>query len=139
MARYCDQLSGIVVDAQLQPQPWAYEAREFLRSHVVGKPVTFTVAHTLPSNDDTIREIGSAECQGVDITNELLKAGWAKLKEMKREPNEADVKRRELENEARNAHKGIWNPHGPKVNTSQAASLYQTTDTCQRRLERSIT
>lgn len=69
----------------------------------------------MPSNDDTIREIGSAECQGVDITNELLKAGWVKLKDMKREPNETDLKRREVETEARNAHKGIWNPHGPKV------------------------
>ena len=67
-----------------------------MRSHVVGKPVTFTVAHTLPSNDDTIREIGSADCQGVDITIELIKAGWAKLKEIKREPTEADLKKREL-------------------------------------------
>ena len=96
-------------------QPWAYEAREFLRSHVVGKPVTFTVAHTLPSNDDTIREIGFAECQGADIATELVKAGWAKLKEIKRDPSEADLKRRELEAEARTAGKGVWNPHGPKV------------------------
>lgn len=51
----------------------------------------------------------------MDITNELLKAGWVKLKDMKREPNETDLKRREVETEARNAHKGIWNPHGPKV------------------------
>ena len=100
---------------ELLAQDWAFEAREFLRSHVVGKPVTCTVAHTLPSNDDTIREIGSAECQGVDVATELVKAGWAKLKDIKRDPTELDLKRRELEAEARNAGKGVWNPHGPKV------------------------
>ncbi|EKM54097.1 uncharacterized protein PHACADRAFT_122832 [Phanerochaete carnosa HHB-10118-sp] len=96
-----------------EDEPWAYEAREYLRARVVGKPVTFTVAHSLPSNDDTPRDIGSAEMQGVDITTQLLKAGWAKLKEMKREPTEADLKKRDLEAEAKAAGKGIWNPHGP--------------------------
>lgn len=94
-------------------QPWAYEAREYLRTRVVGKPVTFTVAHSLSSNDDTPRDIGSVDMQGVDITTQLLKAGWAKLKEMKREPTEADLKKRDLEAEAKAAGKGIWNPHGP--------------------------
>lgn len=96
-------------------QAWAYEAREFLRSHAVGKQVIFTVAHNLPSNDETERAIGSAELGGLDVASELLKAGWAKLKEIKREPTEADLKKRELESEAKNAGKGVWNPHGPKV------------------------
>ena len=86
-----------------------------MRTRVVGKPVTFTVAHALSSNDDTPREIGSAEMQGVDIATQLLKAGWAKLKESKREPTDADLKKREAEAEAKSAGKGVWNPHGPKV------------------------
>ncbi|KIP01963.1 hypothetical protein PHLGIDRAFT_131000 [Phlebiopsis gigantea 11061_1 CR5-6] len=98
-----------------EDEPWAYEAREYLRTRVVGKPVTFTVAHSLSSNDDTPRDIGSVEMLGTDIAAQLLKAGWAKLKETKREPTEADQKKRELETEAKNAGKGIWNPHGPKA------------------------
>ncbi|KAI0344602.1 transcription factor [Trametopsis cervina] len=100
-----------------EDDPWAYEAREFLRSHAVGKAVRFTIAHDLPSNDETERAIGSAEIAGVDVASELLKAGWAKLKDIKREPTEADLKKRELEAEAKNAGKGQWNPHGPKART----------------------
>lgn len=96
-------------------QPWAYEAREYLRTRVVGRTVTFTVAHSLSSNDDTPRDIGSVDMQGVDIATQLLKAGWAKLKDIKRDPTEADLKKREAEAEAKAAGKGIWNPHGPKV------------------------
>jgi len=44
-----------------------------------------------------------------------LKNGWAKLKEIKREASEEDNKKKDLENEAKAAGKGIWNPHGPKV------------------------
>jgi staphylococcal nuclease domain-containing protein 1 len=45
----------------------------------------------------------------------MLKSGWAKLKELKREPTEEDLKKREAENEAKSAGKGLWNPHGQKV------------------------
>lgn len=96
-------------------QPWAYEAREYLRTHTVGKQVTFTVSRNFSSNDETERAFGSAEVAGLDVASELLKSGWAKLKEVKREPTEADLKKRELEAEAKNAGRGIWNPHGPKV------------------------
>ena len=46
---------------------------------------------------------------------EILKNGWAKLKDLKREPTEEDVKKREAEAEAKNEGKGIWNPNGPQV------------------------
>lgn len=61
------------------------------------------------------RDLGNAEVGGVDLTSELLKNGWAKLKEIKREPTEEDIKKRELENEAKAAGRGLWNPHGPQV------------------------
>ena len=53
--------------------------------------------------------------RGKCIPREMLKAGWAKLKDIKRDPTEADLKKREIEAEAKAAGKGIWNPHGPKV------------------------
>lgn len=81
----------------------------------VGKEITFASIHSLPTNDDVPRDLGNADIGDVDLSSELLRNGWAKLKEMKREPSEADNKKKELENEAKAAGKGIWNPHGPKV------------------------
>lgn len=97
------------------PQDWAFESREFLRALAVGKPVTFTSTHSLPPSDDVPRDIGTAEINGVDLASELLKNGWAKLKDLKRDPTDEDIRKREIEAEARAAGKGIWNPHGPKV------------------------
>ncbi|KZT08461.1 transcription factor [Laetiporus sulphureus 93-53] len=98
-----------------EDEEWAFESREFLRAFAVGKPVTFTVTHSLPPNEDVPRDIGNAEIAGQDVASELLKNGWAKLKDLKRDPTEDDPKKRELENEAKTAHKGIWNAHGPKA------------------------
>ncbi|KAI0029095.1 hypothetical protein K488DRAFT_80365 [Vararia minispora EC-137] len=101
-----------------EDEPWAYEAREFLRSLAVGKECTFASAHQLPpsSTDDISRDLGSAEVGGQDLATELLRAGWARMKDApgKREPTEDEVRKRDLETEARGAGRGIWNPHGPK-------------------------
>ncbi|EJF65082.1 transcription factor [Dichomitus squalens LYAD-421 SS1] len=101
-----------------EDEDWAFESREFLRALAVGKPITFTSTHSLPPSDDVPRDIGTAEINGVDLASELLKNGWAKLKELKREPTEEDVRKKELEAEARSAGKGVWNPHGPKAHAT---------------------
>lgn len=98
-----------------EDEPWAFESREFLRQLAVGKEISFISIHSLPSNDDIPRDLGNAEIGGVDLTSELLKNGWAKLKEIKREHSEEDNKRKDIESEARAAGKGVWNPHGPKA------------------------
>ena len=103
----------VVLTSALQDR--AFESREFLRAHAVGKPVTFTSTHALPPSDDVPRDIGTAEINGVDLASELLQNGWAKLKDLKRDPTEEDARKREIEAEARAAGKGVWNPHGPKV------------------------
>ncbi|KAJ6499990.1 hypothetical protein C8R47DRAFT_970738 [Mycena vitilis] len=97
-----------------EDEPWAYESREFLRALAVGKEVSFVSTHSLP-NDDVTRDFGTAEIAGRDLTTELLRNGWAKLKDIKREPTEEDLRRRELENEAKSAGRGLWNPHGPQA------------------------
>lgn len=86
-----------------------------MRALAVGKEITFTSTHSLPPNNDTPRDIGTAEISGLDLTTELLRSGWGKLKDLKREPTDEDLKRRELEAEAKFAGKGLWNPHGPQV------------------------
>lgn len=81
----------------------------------VGKELSFVSSHSLPTNDDVPRDLGSAEIGGVDVASELLKNGWAKIKELKRDPTEEDLRKKDLENEAKTAGKGLWNPHGPQV------------------------
>lgn len=86
-----------------------------MRALAVGKEITFTSTHSLPSNDDIPRDFGHAEINGVDLATELLTNGWARPSEKKREPTEEDLKKKELENEAKNGLKGMCNPQGPKV------------------------
>ena len=81
----------------------------------MGKEITFTTTHSLPPNEETPRDFGHAEIGGVDLATELLKNGWAKVNDKKREPTEEDLKRKDIENEAKAAGRGLWNPHGPKV------------------------
>ncbi|KAJ7346725.1 hypothetical protein DFH08DRAFT_914727 [Mycena albidolilacea] len=99
-----------------EDEPWAYESREFLRAFAVGKEISFVSTHSLP-NDEVTRDFGTAEIGGHDLTTELLRNGWAKLKDIKRDPTEEDLRNREFENEAKAAGKGIWNPHGPQART----------------------
>jgi len=84
----------------------------------VGKEITFTTIHSLTTaNDEIPRDLGRAEINGHDLTTELLRAGWAKLKEIKREASEDDLKKRDVEAEAKAAGRGIWNPHGQQART----------------------
>jgi len=127
--------------ASREDEPWAFESREYLRSLVVGKEVSFTSIHALPpGTDDIQRDLGSAEVllpasaptaapsdgarsatpnphggNPVDLACELLRSGWVKTKESKRDATEEDLKKRELENEARTGSLGLWNPQGPKA------------------------
>ncbi|RDB25021.1 Nuclease domain-containing protein 1 [Hypsizygus marmoreus] len=98
-----------------EDEPWAFESREFLRAFAVGKEISFVSTHSLPANDDVPRDFGNAEIGGLDVASELLRNGWAKLKEIKREPTEEDVRKRDIESEAKAAGKGLWNPHGPQA------------------------
>ncbi|GJJ06096.1 hypothetical protein Clacol_000285 [Clathrus columnatus] len=97
-----------------EDEPWAFESREFMRAFAVGKEITFTPTHSLPSNDDIPRDFGHAEINGIDLATELLINGWAKPSEKKRDPTDDDMKRKDLESEAKNGLKGMWNPQGPK-------------------------
>ena len=81
----------------------------------VGKEISFASSHSLPTNDDIPRDLGTAEIGDLDVASELLKNGWAKIKDLKREPNEEDLRKKDMENEAKTAGKGLWNPHGPQV------------------------
>lgn len=89
--------------------------------------------HSLPNSDEVTRDFGTAEIGGHDLTTELLKNGWVKLKDIKRDPTDEDVRRRELENEAKSLGKGLWNPHGPQVRLRYNNSFSKFTLTGTRR------
>ncbi|KAJ1304495.1 hypothetical protein OPQ81_005641 [Rhizoctonia solani] len=109
-----DISSPRIGSATKEDEPWAFECREFLRLFAVGKPITFTATHSLPLKDDIASDFGHAEIGGKDVTTEVLRAGFARCKDIKREPTEEDNRRKELEAEARNNMVGMWNPQGPK-------------------------
>lgn len=121
-------------------QPWAYEARDFLRTIAVGKEITFVSSHQLPPGEgDVPRDLGNGEVNGADVTNELLLNGWAKVKDFKREPTEDDLRRKGLESEAKSAGRGLWNPHGPKVSTSALLFASRASSFLRRRGKSYIT
>ncbi|KAH0827961.1 hypothetical protein J3R83DRAFT_3599 [Lanmaoa asiatica] len=111
---------------EASPPPWAFESRDFLRAMAIGKPISFTSAHSLPSNDDITRDLGTAEIGSLDVTSELLKNGWVKVKDLKREPTDDDTRKRDLEAEAKAAGLGLWNSHGPQLARDQARVVYHS-------------
>lgn len=114
-------------------QPWAFECRENLRKMLVGKEITFTVTHSLPpsnTDSDVQRDVGTVEFNGIDLATDLLRTGWARTKEStsKREPSDEELKRKDVENEAKAAGRGIWRPEGPPVCTSPCAYIRALTE-----------
>ena len=107
--------------SSLLVQPWAYECRENLRTLVVGKEVTFVTTHQLPPSTTDAgvqRDFGNVEFNGVDLATDLLRTGWAKVKEGKKgEPSEEDLRKKFLEAEAKSACRGMWKMEGPTVST----------------------
>ncbi|KAG2072118.1 staphylococcal nuclease [Suillus decipiens] len=98
-----------------EDEPWAFESRDFLRTLAVGKEISYISTHSLPSNGDVTRDLVTAEIKGVDVASEILKNGWAKVKESKRAPTEDDIRKRVIEAEAKATGKGLWNSHGPQA------------------------
>lgn len=93
-------------------EPFAFQSREYLRNLVVGKPVQCTIQYTIPNSG---REFGTAKLKdGSDLPDELVKAGWVKVREDagRKEENEEILERlqtlRELESQAKAESKGLW-------------------------------
>ena len=111
----------------------ALQARDFLRTMVVGREVSFEITYTIPANSTTgapqmefgnviLQKSGSGET--VDISLAIVQAGHAKIRESRNIEQEGaneqtrKVTLREAEESAKSAGKGIWAetvPH-PSVN-----------------------
>ncbi|KAL6902936.1 hypothetical protein GGI43DRAFT_400758 [Trichoderma evansii] len=93
-------------------EPFAFQSREYLRNLVVGKPVQCTVLYTIPT---TGREFGTAQLKdGTLLPDDLIKAGWLKVREDagRKEESEELLEKletlRSLESEAKSSSKGLW-------------------------------
>ena len=63
---------------EVSGQPFAWEAREFLRKKLVGREVSFQIEYTIPN---TGREFGTVFVNGENITLALLRAGLVRVRE----------------------------------------------------------
>lgn len=96
-------------DAETKDEPYAWEAREFLRKKLVGKEVIFTAEK--PPNS-AIREYGHVwtgkdPSKDENITETLLAEGLVKVRESGR--NIPQLKKLvEIEDLAKSQGKGIW-------------------------------
>ncbi|EFZ03763.1 nuclease and tudor domain protein [Metarhizium robertsii] len=93
-------------------EPFAFQSREYLRNLVVGKPIQCTIQYTIPNSG---REFGTAKLKdGGELPDELVKAGWLKVREDagRKEENEEVLERLEklrgYESEAKAEGKGLW-------------------------------
>ncbi|KAI0019736.1 tudor domain-containing protein [Xylariomycetidae sp. FL0641] len=93
-------------------EPFAFQSRDYLRSLVVGKPIQCTVLYTIPNSG---REYGVAQLRdGTQLPDELVKAGWIKVREDagRKEESEEVLQRletlRSLESQAKSEGKGLW-------------------------------
>lgn len=112
-------------------EPWAFEARDYLRSLVVGKEVSFSISYTVatvqPPLEFGIVYVNSSQDQSsteLDVAAELVRAGWAKVRESTynkprnngsggddSEPNDEESRKaflKDLEEEAKAAGRGLW-------------------------------
>ena len=88
---------------------------EILRKLVVGKEVNFKISYSTSGNLEFGELFLNSPNGPVDVAEQLLKSGWAKLKEARKNDDGEDERRLKLkqdEDEAREAGLGLWGQKG---------------------------
>lgn len=88
--------------AATEDEPYAWEAREFLRQLTVGKQVLGHVVHTA-NREYGVLMTGDNPETGEDVALKLVQEGFAKVRE-----NCQDAALTEAQEAAKNAKKGVW-------------------------------
>jgi staphylococcal nuclease domain-containing protein 1 len=92
-------------------QPFAFEAREYLRVLLVGKEVKFTITNTIQTANGAL-EFGVVLAGGeIDVGLAVVKAGFAKVRDgagKDAEEGGRTSQLREAQDEAQAAGKGVW-------------------------------
>ncbi|XP_062091486.1 ribonuclease TUDOR 1 [Humulus lupulus] len=89
-------------------EPFAWDSREFLRKLCIGKEVSFHVDYTVPAIG---REFGSVFIGKDDVSEMVVSAGWAKVREQGQQKGEASpiiAKLLQLEEQAKQEGLGRW-------------------------------
>ena len=85
-----------------EDEPWAWEAREFLRKLVVGKTVLGCVVHSTATREYGVLLIGDDPTTGVDVALKLVEEGLATVRD-----NCHDEALQKAEEAAKAAGKGV--------------------------------
>ncbi|XP_066257957.1 staphylococcal nuclease domain-containing protein 1 isoform X2 [Euwallacea similis] len=94
---------------ETKDEPWAWEAREFLRKKLVGEEILFTSEK--PPN--TNREYGTVYLGKENITDSLVSEGLVTVRKEGVRPTPELTRLGELEEEAKRAGKGKWSNSPP--------------------------
>jgi len=93
-------------------EPFAWAAREFLRSNCIGKSVKFTVERRMDSG----RSFGKVYLEGQNLSHTVVSEGFAKVKD-KRDTDADQQNLLELQAIAKKDGKGLWAPAVAGVDT----------------------
>lgn len=96
--------------------PWAYEAREFLRTRCIGKKVNASVDYIQPKSDKFEEKIcATVTINGINLAEELVKEGLATVMNNPRDDQMSqcfdDLKK--AEEIAKQSHKGLYSKSSP--------------------------
>nr|QBI71269.1 ebna2 binding protein P100 [Daktulosphaira vitifoliae] len=96
--------------------PWAYEAREFLRTRCIGKKVNVSVDYIQPKSDKFEEKIcATVTVNGINLAVELVKEGLATVMNNPRDDQMSqcfdDLKK--AEEIAKQSHKGLYSKSPP--------------------------
>ncbi|OXA52850.1 staphylococcal nuclease domain-containing protein 1 [Folsomia candida] len=94
-------------------EPWAWEAREFMRKKLVGKEVWFAIDYKVPASgrEYGVVLLGRDAHTAENITEAIISAGLATVRKEGKSDVSALV---ELEEAAKSAGKGKWGPDPPE-------------------------
>ncbi|XP_019633158.1 PREDICTED: staphylococcal nuclease domain-containing protein 1-like [Branchiostoma belcheri] len=101
---------NVEASVETKDEPFAWEAREFLRKMVVGKEVCFTVEYKVPG---TGREygclyVGKDPQSGKNVTEALVNEGLVEVRRGGIKPSDDQAKLCDLEDTAKSNSKGKW-------------------------------
>lgn len=103
-----------------QDEPYAWEAREFLRKLLIGKEVQYREDYKLPGNNVVAGTIFLSEDDKESINVKLVKAGLSEVNSKKQAPDSDELRMlQEAENEAKAAGRGRWSNEPSKVVRTQ--------------------
>ncbi|SCZ88438.1 BZ3500_MvSof-1268-A1-R1_Chr2-1g04411 [Microbotryum saponariae] len=105
-----------------EDEPWAFDAREYLRALLVGKTVNFQITRTISTTTPPLEFarvfFTQPDGEQLDVGLAVVKAGWAKLRDSPKGAADGDEDPRraefvQAEEEAKVMARGMWATSGP--------------------------